>query len=748
MKTHYTCPECDLTIDDGQPKGLCSGCALKGLAAQEPQALGSGSTLSNRSGIWSGKRLGDYVLVQEIARGGMGVVYQARQESQARTVALKLLLLGSHGAPESIRRFQLEASAAAGLKHPNIVDIYEVGVRDGEHFIAMEYIEGPNLAALARTRPLSPRQVANYLRTISLTIDYAHGRGILHRDLKPSNVIIDPMDQPRITDFGLAKRLTIPAVGDSASNTTRGGRTPDDAESLTVSGQVLGSPGFMPPEQARGARSKIDRRSDVYSLGAMLYYLLTGRAPFGGGSLSETLRQVESQEPVAPRLLNPGIPIDLETICLKCLEKDPDRRYQTASELGDEFDRYLKGERVAARPVGRVGKIHRWSKRNPMASAFLATVCSALLLTLWLLFLVNQEKNKQSILVDQVQRTVRANGLLLQRTLARIDENLEGIWANREKRFIDLDSEDVAMLGGEAKSFVTNKATAVRWRMGLITDEHPAHRIRQHAKFLSELETRSGSRLNREIRIDVRLYKFHEDFVQDLMSGAVDLGRMGAVRYLRAHRARPDLVPLAVPQTCYKIGLLFTRTNSGIQSLQDIIGRRVAFGETNSTISYWAQIRLAEQGITGEKLAGHEFLDSTLDFADEVIEVGFSNALQRIGYLHSHAQVIEGVMEGRFDVGVAMRRAFLIHQSRGLVAIPGSEFTSSRNVHVARAGLDPTFVTALTEAMTSLRGYWLEALPDHSPAYDPITPDLYRIEDSWLDGIAKAFSLPNRPPAR
>jgi ABC-type phosphate/phosphonate transport system substrate-binding protein len=382
-----------------------------------------------------------------------------------------------------------------------------------------------------------------------------------------------------------------------------------------------------------------------------------------------------------------------------------------------------------------------------MASAFIATVCSALLLALWLLFLVNQEKDKQSILVEQVRKTVRANGVLLQRTLGRIDENLESIWANREKRFIDLDSEDVAMLGGEAKSFVTNKATAVRWKMGLITDEYPAHRVRQHAKLLSELESRSAATLGREIRIDVRLYKFHDDFVKDLLSGGVDFGRMGALRYLRTRRVRPDLIPLTVPKTSFKLGLLFTRTNAGIRSLEDIIGRRVAFGETNSTISYWAQIRLAEHGITGEKLAGHEFLDSTLDFADEVVEIGFSNALQRIGYLHGHAQVVEGVLEGRFDVGVAMRRAFLIHQPRGLAAIPGSEFVSSRNIHVARPGFESRFVDLLIEAMTSLQGHWLETLPDQSTGYERVSPKLYHTEESWLDDIVNQFRLavPRRP---
>lgn len=741
MNTQNTCPVCGIILKADHPKAICSGCALKDLVEVE-------APLDQASIGLAGRKVADYELIREIARGGMGVVYQARQAIPPRMVALKLMLFGANAAPELVKRFQLEASAAAVLKHPNIVSIYEVGMRDGEYFIAMEYIEGANLSVLARTRTLTPRQTAQYLRAVAQAIEYAHERGILHRDLKPSNVIVGPDDQPRVTDFGLAKRLAShPSADNSFADRLWGGLL-EDGESLTVSGQILGSPGFMPPEQARGARGKVDRRSDVYSLGAMLYHLLTGRPPFGGGSVSETLRQVESQEPIAPRLLNPGIPFDLETVCLKCLEKDPNRRYQTAGQLAEELDRFLRGQPLHARPVGRLDKLQRWGRRNPMASAFFGTVCFALLLALWLLYLVNQERNKQSVLVEQVKERDRANSVLLGRALEKIDSNLEGIWADREQRSIPLDSDEVSILAGFVKPPLTNKLAAVRWTFGLITDENPAQRVRQHSLLLSEIEARSAALLGREVRVDLRVYKFHEDFVADLLAGRVDFGRMGAVRYLRTRRAHPELIPLAVPMTHFKIGLLFTRTNSGIRSMADIVGHRVAFGETNSTITYRAQMRLAEQGIRGDRLSGYAFLDSTLDFADEVVEVGFSNALKRIGYLHSHAQVVEGVVEGRFDVGVAMRKAFLIHQSRGLMVIPGSEFQSSRNIHVMRPGLDARYVNALRHSMTNLQGYWLESLPDQSRGYIPIEPDLYREEEEWLEKIETYFPTIGSTPEK
>ena len=273
---------------------------------------------------------GDYDLLEEIARGGMGVVYKARQRNLGRIVAVKMILAGSLAGKEFVQRFRTESAAAAILQHPNIVAIHDVGVHDGRHYFSMDYVEGQNLAQLVGQQPLAPARAARYVETIAAAIHYAHERGILHRDLKPSNVLIDANDQPRITDFGLARRLD----GDS---------------SLTLTGQVLGSPNFMPPEQAGGGRGKVGRPSDVYALGGILYHLLTARAPFQADSLEHLITQVLHAEPVSPRLLNPSIPRDLETITLKCLEKEPSRRYQTAQELADELGSF-PAPRTDSRP--------------------------------------------------------------------------------------------------------------------------------------------------------------------------------------------------------------------------------------------------------------------------------------------------------------------------------------------------------------------------------------------------------------
>jgi WD40 repeat protein len=241
------------------------------------------------------------------------------------------------------------------LQHPNIVAIHEVGVHQGQHYFAMDLVEGPSLARIVAAGPLPAKRAARYIQIVAEAIEYAHQRGILHRDLKPSNILLDQSDQPWVTDFGLAKRLE----GDS---------------SLTLSGQVLGSPSYMPPEQCNSQRGKVGRRSDVHALGATLYHLITGRAPFMAATVAETLRQVQADEPAAPQLLNPSVPRDLATICLKCLEKEPEKRYPTARALSDELGRFLNNEPIYARPVGSAGKAWRWCRRKPIVASLTAAV--------------------------------------------------------------------------------------------------------------------------------------------------------------------------------------------------------------------------------------------------------------------------------------------------------------------------------------------------------------------------------------
>jgi WD40 repeat protein/predicted Ser/Thr protein kinase len=315
-------------------------------------ASDSGRFSPNQEGV---RCFGDYELLEEIARGGMGVVYRARQTSLGRIVALKMILAGPFASKEIIQRFRGEVTAAALLQHPNIVAIHDVGIHDGQHYFSMDYVEGQNLSQLVGTRPLPPAKAARYIKLVAEAIHYAHQQGILHRDLKPSNVLVDASDQPRITDFGLAKRL-------------------DGDASLTVTGQMLGSPNFMPPEQASSQRGKVGRHSDVYGLGAILYHLLTARPPFQAESFESVINQLLNTEPVSPRLFNSSVPRDLETICVKCLQTEPSRRYQSAQELADELDRFLRDEPIHAHPVTRVERTRRWCRRKPALAGLIVAL--------------------------------------------------------------------------------------------------------------------------------------------------------------------------------------------------------------------------------------------------------------------------------------------------------------------------------------------------------------------------------------
>ena len=306
-------------------------------------------------GLGTIRYFGDYELLEEIARGGMGVVYKARQVSLNRIVALKMILAGQLASPADVKRFRTEAEAAANLQHPNIVAIHEVGEHDGHHFFSMDYVEGRDLGALLKNGPLPARPAASYVKIIAEAIHFAHQRGTLHRDVKPQNVLIDAADQPRITDFGLAKIMK------------------EDGR-MTQSGVIMGTPSYMPPEQACGRQGDIGPPSDVYSLGAMLYELLTGRPPFRGATAMDTLLEVIEAEPTAPRLLRVDIPPDLETICLKCLEKAPAARYPTAVALADELERFLHREPIQARPASAVRKVVSWARRHPQALAAVAAL--------------------------------------------------------------------------------------------------------------------------------------------------------------------------------------------------------------------------------------------------------------------------------------------------------------------------------------------------------------------------------------
>ncbi len=288
-----------------------------------------------------------------LGRGGMGVVYRAWHLRLNRAVALKMLLAGPCARPEELERFLRESQAVASLGHPNIVQVYDIGDADGRPYFTMELVEGGNLADQIRGVPQPANQAAACVATLAEAIHAAHQSGIVHRDLKPANILLTRDGTPKVTDFGLARRL-------------------DGDEGLTLSGVPVGTPSYMAPEQARGERQAIGPATDVYALGAILYELLAGRPPFRAESATATLQQVLTAEPVSPTRLNPQVPRDLTTICLKCLSKEPHRRYASAAALAEDLRRFLRGEQIAARRAGRLERLARWARRSPAQAALLA----------------------------------------------------------------------------------------------------------------------------------------------------------------------------------------------------------------------------------------------------------------------------------------------------------------------------------------------------------------------------------------
>jgi eukaryotic-like serine/threonine-protein kinase len=323
-----------------------------------------GPAVSSASGPGSPTHIryfGDYEIIRELARGGMGVVFEARQVSLNRKVALKMILAGQLANDTDVKRFYSEAQAAANLDHPGIVPIFEVGQHEGQHYFSMGFVEGQSLSQRLNEGPVAAREAAAFMATVADAIEYAHQCGVIHRDLKPGNILLDLKGNPRVTDFGLAKTIQ----GDSG---------------LTGSGQITGTPSYMPPEQAGGRRGEVGPAADVYALGATLYCAVTGRPPFQAATAMDTVIQVLSDEPVPPRRLNPSIPRDLETICLKCLEKEPRERYPSAAALAADLRRFLAGEPIAARPVTRLERAAKWARRKPtLAAAYILALIAVLL---------------------------------------------------------------------------------------------------------------------------------------------------------------------------------------------------------------------------------------------------------------------------------------------------------------------------------------------------------------------------------
>ncbi len=447
------CPRCGQILRPSVAEGQCVGCLIQLALNQSEDSLREVEDADVF--LRNGEDFGDYRLHEEIARGGMGVVYRATQFSLNREVAVKMILGGQLATRESVQRFRIEAEAAAKLNHPGIVPIYEIGEHESQHYFAMRFIEGIDLGRSLKDHLLSndpassPRiaqvRIARLIGRVTRALAFAHEHGVLHRDIKPTNILIDREGNPYVTDFGLAKLIGY------------------EENDLTLTSTLVGSPSYMAPEQATAGRRKITTAADVYGIGAVLYELLTGHPPFEGKTALDTVRLVMDRPPVRPSQHNPQVHPDLETITLKCLEKEPARRYATANDLADDLQRFADGQAIKARPVGRAEQLLLWARRNPVP----ATLSIGLLLALILgLVGVGWQANKTRIANETLSNTVRR--LKIERVDRLLDQDQEARALAQVAQLIregtnDWRSAMLAMSIMEQRQFVVPGASPIRF---------------------------------------------------------------------------------------------------------------------------------------------------------------------------------------------------------------------------------------------------------------------------------------------
>ena len=683
MDGHPQCQRCGVALT-GQAIGtLCANCLLK--LALEPPPENTLGIEEPQAGAVQPKRVryfGDYELQEEIARGGMGVVYKARQTSLNRAVALKMILAGDFSSPAMVERFQIEAEAAARLEHPNIVPIYEIGEHDGQHYFSMRFVEGGTLTQALLKRKYTSRHAAELMVKVARAVHHAHQHGIIHRDLKPGNILLDANGEPQVADFGLAKLLE----HDSA---------------LTQSATVMGTPSYMAPEQAEGQTKQATTAVDIYSLGAILYALLTGRPPFVGSNPLEVLVQVREREPASPQSLNPKLDRDLAVICLKCLEKDPARRYGSAEALVEDLERWLRCEPVLARPTSQWETARKWVRRKP-AIATLAASVALLLMTVAIgsaLFAWNlSEKEKQRDAVLSILR-------------AELNSDLDELWEHPERPSVTITSEKRSVLTSrQPKRSTTYPGVEQQLTFGVYTFKKPSEMAKNFAPLIGNLEESVASRLRRPVRIDFVIYRSYTNGHEGLLSEEVDFMRMGPASYVLLKKKRAGISLIAAQENFIQGGI-FTAVDSGIENLSQLKGKPFAFGDAESTFgTHMAKLALLRAGIRADDLSTNS------------------------RHFQSHDEVVKAMKSGAYAAGAA-NTIFLGPSFKLLHPFTNVQL---RMPFVARSGIDPRVASAIKESLLSQR------TPSVLTNIEPKLTGFREVSDKEYDGLHKEMDQATR----
>ena len=693
------CTQCGAVTSSTTLAGLCDKCLLG-------EALGSGEGQFGQPEREFGedvRHFGDYELGQQLGRGGMGVVYEAMQRSLRRPVALKMILDSHLVEPLARRRFTIEAEAAAKLDHPHIVPIYEVGEHDGQPFLSMKLIAGKNLREKIASGELCLKPKGNgtsradlrarttaviqLMATVARAVDHAHEKNVLHRDLKPGNILVDADGKPHLTDFGLAKILDHP-LGDHSPASTSALESTSYlmSEPITDSGATLGTPSYMSPEQATGKR--VSRASDTYSLGAILYEMLTGAPPFKAPSVLETLRLVTDQQARRPSTENPRVDRDLDTICLKCLDKNPAARYSSALALAEDLERWLRQEPIRARPASAWMRSTRWVRRNPVGAALIISLFVGLSLALVLL-----RAN-----LEQQRRDKFHKGVLTQ----KFEAEVQRLWEDVNRTNIHLLPAELAAISNH--DFRDSGPDAIRLTLALSVADDPISQARKYAPLLRRIEEKMQKVLGRPVVFSLSLYKLIGGAVpHPVMSGDADFQRLGPLAYVQARQSTPGLQPIAAEinsqeTLARKEAVIFARRDAPITNLSQVTGHRVAFAHTNSIISFMTKVLLARAGVTARQLASSQNFDEIASSA----AINPQHDDTAVSGAFAHRLIIQKVLAEEYDVGEALRRHFEFNKHKGKGLRELHSLLIPPDVYVASPGLDPSVVDAFRQSLTTL----------------------------------------------
>jgi serine/threonine protein kinase/ABC-type phosphate/phosphonate transport system substrate-binding protein len=698
MPGNGPCRSCGAPVPGDSPLGQCPKCLMDlGFALLRENSVGqeAGDLGSAVGG------LGDYEVMEQIGRGGMGVVYRARQISLKRWVALKKISPDTFVSPELLRRFHFEAETAANLHHPNIVGIYQVGEEKGQPFFSMELIEGqglnryvtpngfrwPSAAQRAPDTPLEEQKVvARIMAKVARTVDHAHRHGVLHRDLKPANILLDAEGEPHLTDFGLAKMLT------GAEDT------------LTRSSGIMGTPSYMSPEQASGQTKHISTASDIYSLGAVLYDMLTGRPPFRGDNELETLRQVIHEEPKHPSTFRKGVDLDLATICLKCLEKDSRRRYNSALALGEDLERWLKGEPIEARPVGSLERVCRWVRREPKLAGLAGGVLLLLAASGLLAGYAWQRERRRTEELTELSLDLKTD----------LSKVMSTVWRHPGTPLFMVPSAQHHVINNW--SWRQPPGPPPTWVRFAVHTPGPAYDDPDYPTKLLKSMTPLARYLETNIvqptplRLDLYIYKGFSNTVANLARDEVHLVRISPAMYVSAGQGAGGL-QLFLREEYSQSGMdgcIFTLVGSGIDRLEDLRGKAVAFGNPDSVFGNYApKALLNDLGLRARHLSATNLLGE---------------------------RVIKAVRDGRFAAGAARLTEVNEAIERGVPLKVLQRVPCAGFIWLVSRQQEPPITQAIQRSMLALKNREiLDALDPHLIGFREAEPGYEREVQSQME---------------